>query len=106
MIGDTWGIRRPFQVAFCSFLISALYVRVALPYIASESMSDGKKPAVKGFGAFLAPLKVLVPQRLALVGGRVTKHYGVLFLCCGVFLGVVSESKTEAHLDGFNTDCK
>ncbi|KAK0638947.1 major facilitator superfamily domain-containing protein [Cercophora newfieldiana] len=90
MIGDTWGIRRPFQVAFCSFLLSALYVRVALPLIAPESMSDGKKPPVKGIAAFLAPLKVLVPQQRTLQSGRIIKHYGVFFLCCGVFLGVLA----------------
>jgi hypothetical protein len=92
MIGDEWGIKRPFQVAFCSFLLSALYVRTTLPLITPESMSDGKKPPVKGITAFLAPLKVLMPQKIALSSGKVTKHYGVLFLCSGVFLGVVSAS--------------
>ncbi|KAK0614381.1 major facilitator superfamily domain-containing protein [Immersiella caudata] len=90
MIGDEWGIKRPFQVAFCSFLLSACYVRAALPLITPESMSDGKKPPVKGITAFLAPLKVLVPQRLALSSGKIAKHYGVLFLCSGVFLGVLA----------------
>lgn len=90
MIGDAFGIRRPFEVAFCSFLIAAAYVRVALPKITPESMSDGKKPAVKGLGAFVAPLKLLKPQKIALRDGRTVKHRGVLFLCSGVFLGVVS----------------
>lgn len=95
MIGDTWGIKRPFQVAFCSFLLASLYVRVALPAIAPESMSGGQKPAVKGIAAFFAPLKVLMPQRLVLQNGNITKHYGVLFLCSGVFLGVVSTSGSQ-----------
>jgi len=89
MIGDTFGIRRPFEVACCSFLVAAAYVRVGLPRIAPESMSDGKKPAVKGIGAFVAPLKLLKPQLIALRDGRTVKHRGVLFLCSGVFLGVV-----------------
>ncbi|KAK4445137.1 hypothetical protein QBC34DRAFT_413604 [Podospora aff. communis PSN243] len=90
MIGDEWGIKRPFQVAFCSFLLSALYIQATLPLITPESMSDGKKPPVKGITAFLAPLKVLLPQKLALSSGKITKHYGVLFLCSGVFLGVLA----------------
>ncbi|KAK1751022.1 major facilitator superfamily domain-containing protein [Echria macrotheca] len=90
MIGDTWGIRRPFEVAFCSFLISAVYTRFTLPYISPESMSDGKKPAVKGIAAFFAPLKVLAPQNIILPSGKRAKHLGVLFLCLGVFLGVIA----------------
>jgi len=90
MIGDAWGIRRPFEIAFCSFLFSAVYARLTLPYISAESMADGKKPAVKGAAAFFAPLKVLVPQRIILASGKSAKNLGVSFLCLGVFLGVVN----------------
>lgn len=90
MIGDAWGIRRPFEVAFCSFLIATLYVRLALPEIPREAMSDGKRPRPTGLAAFVAPLRVLIPQWLVLPSGQMTKHYGVVFLCAGVFLGVVS----------------
>ncbi|KAK3371071.1 major facilitator superfamily domain-containing protein [Lasiosphaeria ovina] len=90
VIGDTWGIRRPFEVGFCSFLISAVYAHLALPYISPGSMSDGKKPAVRGIGAFFAPLRVLAPQRIRLQGGKTARHHGLLFLCAGVFLGVVA----------------
>ncbi len=93
MIGDTWGIRRPFDVAFYSFLISTLYVRLAMPYIPPEvpSGSDSKQQS-KGLAEFFAPLRVLIPQRLVLESGRSKKHYGVMFLCTGVFLGVVSST--------------
>ena len=90
MIGDAWGIRRPFEVAFCSFLLSTLYVRIAVPYIAPQSLSDGSKPSSKGLAEFLSPLRVLAPQKVFLKTGAVRSHYGVLFLCGGVFLGVVS----------------
>lgn len=89
MIGDTWGIRRPFEVAFCSFLLSTLYVRSAIPYIAASALSSGSK-STKGIAELFAPLRVLAPQKVRLVNGKVKKHYGVLFLCAGVFLGVVS----------------
>ena len=90
MIGDAWGIRRPFEVAFCSFMLATLYVRAAVPYIAAEFLSSGPRPDSKGIAGFLSPLRVLVPQKVFLESGLVRKHYGVLFLCAGVFLGVVS----------------
>jgi hypothetical protein len=90
MIGDAWGIRRPFEVAFYSFLISTMYVRIAIPYIAAESLSSGSKSDSKGLAGFFAPLRVLAPQKVILASGVMKKHYGVVFLCSGVFLGVVS----------------
>lgn len=89
MIGDVWGISRPFEVAFCAFLLSSVYVRVAVPYIAAELLSNGSKPNSKGFTELLSPLRVLAPQKVFLETGATRSHYGVLFLCAGVFLGVV-----------------
>lgn len=89
MIGNAYGIKRPFEVAFVSFLFAATYAALSLPYISPESMSDGKTPAKGGISGFLAPLKVLSPQKIRLQSGLLRNHYGVLFLCCGVFLGVV-----------------
>ncbi|KAL2148874.1 hypothetical protein VTH82DRAFT_1560 [Thermothelomyces myriococcoides] len=90
MIGDTWGIRRPFEVAFFSFLLSTTYVRFALPYVSPESVSGGSKSDSKGIAAFLSPLRVMLPQKVILESGALAKHYGVLFLCAGVFLGVLA----------------
>ncbi|KAK3491129.1 major facilitator superfamily domain-containing protein [Neurospora hispaniola] len=93
MIGDAWGIRRPFEVAFVAFLISTAYVQLALPYVSPESMAGGKKPGSKAKGVaagFFAPLKVLAPQRVRLRSGKEIKHFGVLILCTGVFLGVLA----------------
>lgn len=101
MIGDAVNIRAPFDVAFISFLISALYVRIALPYISPESMSDGNKPSRGGIAGFLAPLRILIPQRLRLANGNLKKHYGVMFLCSGIFLGVVSR---ESYFLGIGID--
>ncbi|EAQ84293.1 hypothetical protein CHGG_10697 [Chaetomium globosum CBS 148.51] len=90
MIGDVWGISRPFEVAFYAFLLSSVYVRVAVPYIAAESLSSGSKTKSKGFAELLSPLRVLVPQKVLLETGVSMNHYGVLFLCAGVFLGVLA----------------
>ncbi|KAM0314342.1 hypothetical protein ACHAPQ_011837 [Fusarium lateritium] len=90
MIGDAIDIRAPFDVAFVSFILSGIYVWMALPYISPESMSSGGKPGQQGVSGFLAPLKILTPQKLRLADGRVKKHLGVIFLCSGIFLGVLA----------------
>ncbi|KAI6765697.1 hypothetical protein HG530_006767 [Fusarium avenaceum] len=90
MIGDAIDIRAPFDVAFVSFILAGIYVWMALPYISPESMSNGGKPGQQGVSGFLAPLKILTPQKLRLADGRVKKHLGVIFLCSGIFLGVLA----------------
>lgn len=94
MIGDRYGIQSPFLTAFCLFCFASVYARMTLPYISPESLTDGKKTNTNGVSGFLAPLKVLAPQRLQVHSGKIRKHYGVFFLCCGIFLGVVSISGT------------
>lgn len=89
MIGDTYGIRKPFETAFCSFLVATVYVQLCLPYIPPEQISQSRSTE-KGIKGFFTPLKVLAPQTIRLRNGQVKKHYGVFFLCCGVFTGVVS----------------
>lgn len=91
MIGDAIEIRAPFDVAFVSFLVAAVYVRACLPYIPPESVGDGTKQRKGGISGFLAPLKILYPQHLRLADGRTKKHYGVIFLCSGIFLAVVRQ---------------
>ncbi|KID82831.1 Major facilitator superfamily transporter [Metarhizium guizhouense ARSEF 977] len=90
MIGDAIDIRAPFDVAFVSFLVSCAYAYFCLPYIAPESMSSAVKPGEKDTGGFLAPLRILLPQRLRHPNGKITRHFGVIFLCAGIFLGVLA----------------
>lgn len=90
MIGGVFGIQRPFEVAFLCFLLATMYARIALPYIAPEATLDSQTIS-RGPSGFFSPLKILLPQRIRLQSGQIAKHYGVLLLCCGVFLGVVSQ---------------
>ncbi|KAK7697765.1 hypothetical protein SLS64_013239 [Diaporthe eres] len=92
MVGDAFGIRMPFQVACVLFLFATLYSRTVIPYISPESLSDGKKSKAKGIKGFLAPLKILAPQRIRFMDGHVANHFGVFFLCCGIFLAVLATS--------------
>lgn len=89
MIGDRFGIRSPFLTAFVLFCGASAYARTALPYIAPDAMTDGKARP-KGVAGFLAPLRVLAPQKIQLAAtGTIRNHYGVFFLCVGIFFGVV-----------------
>ncbi|PFH57709.1 hypothetical protein XA68_14672 [Ophiocordyceps unilateralis] len=94
IIGDAVDIRAPFDVAFVTFLVAALYARFALPFLAPDAVADGKRPRRRrrrALAGFLAPLRILAPQRLRLRHRRREKsHYGVIFLCCGIFIGVVA----------------
>ena len=99
MIGDAIDIQAPFDVAFVFFLVSMVYARFAIPYIPTELTSKDKDASQTGISGFLAPLRVLAPQRLRMADGRVTKHYGVIFLCCGIFVGVVSSAQIVALLN-------
>ncbi|KAL2885472.1 major facilitator superfamily transporter [Ceratocystis lukuohia] len=87
-IGNIFGVQMPFRVAFVSFLISSLYSRISLPYIAPGSMSGARTGPVNT-GLF-APLRILRPQVARLANGRLVKHWGVAILCAGIFAGVVA----------------
>lgn len=97
MIGDAIDIRAPFDIACITFLIACVYVRFGLPYISPESMSN-KKPGRQGIAGFFAPLKILVPQRMRSANGSIKKHYGVIILCAGIFLGVVRSNACKPHI--------
>ncbi|KAL7947073.1 major facilitator superfamily domain-containing protein [Trichoderma barbatum] len=90
MIGDAIGIRAPFDFAFVTFLLSCVYIHFALPYISPDSMSSKKKPGQQGIASFFAPLKILAPQRVRTSTGSIKKHYGIIILCAGIFLGVLA----------------
>jgi hypothetical protein len=98
MIGDAIDIRAPFDVAFISFLVSGTYAYFCLPYIAPGSMSSATKPGQKETGGLLAPLRLMLPQRLRRPSGNVTRHFGVIFLCAGIFLGVVRHLTSSASV--------
>ncbi|KAH7307984.1 major facilitator superfamily domain-containing protein [Stachybotrys elegans] len=89
MIGDYFGIRGPFDVAFVAFLLSALYAQLALPYLPPPASNTEQKSG-KGSTGMLGPLRILVPRSLQLANGKLTKHYGLTILCLGIFFGVLA----------------
>lgn len=96
IIGSHLGLQAPFDMAFISFIVAGIFARLALPYIPPEALARKGASAKKNSG-FLAPLKVLVPQRLRLKSGKYAKHYAVAILCAGIFTGVVSKTSQQAY---------
>lgn len=95
---------RPFQTAFFFFCFASLYARLAMPYIAPETLVD-KHAASRsgGLASFFQPLRVLLPQKIRLFSGRIANHYGVFFLCFGNFLGVLATSYAPILLQMYAT---
>ncbi|KAI0407570.1 major facilitator superfamily transporter [Xylaria palmicola] len=102
VLGDVYGIRRPFEVAFFLYVISTLYGAFSLPGKASAATSDQKQPG-HGLNAFFAPLKVIVPHRYRLESGAVIKNYGLIFLALGIFLGVFASGYAPLLLQMYGT---
>lgn len=88
--GDAFGVRRPFEVSTVLFVLSAIYSALFIPFIDPKSLSSGDSRNTSGLSTVLAPFKVLMPQRIRLENGRVSRHFGVTFLALGVFLGVLA----------------
>lgn len=105
IVGDTYGIVRPFQTAFFLFIFASLFARYAMPYISPESLSNPNAKTTRkgGLAGFFEPLKVLLPQKIRLHSGRIANHYGVFFLCCGVFLGVLATGYAPTLLQMYAT---
>lgn len=91
LVGDAFGIRRPFEVASVLFSLSSLYAALFIPYIDPKTFSNGNDTKPTGLKTLYAPFKVLMPQKIRLSGSeRVTRHAGITFLALGVFLGVLA----------------
>ncbi|KAI1350693.1 major facilitator superfamily transporter [Xylaria sp. FL0043] len=101
-LGDLYGIRRPFEVAFFLYVVSTLYGAVFLPINTCAEAVDQKQPA-RGLHAFFAPLKVIVPHRYRLESGNVIKNYGLIFLALGIFLGVFASGYAPLLLQMYAT---
>lgn len=88
--GDAFGVRRPFEVSTILFVLSAIYSALFIPFIDPKLLSAGDSQSSSGLSTVLAPFKVLMPQRIRLENGRVSRNFGITFLALGVFLGVLA----------------
>ncbi|KAM0278587.1 hypothetical protein ACHAQH_005061 [Verticillium albo-atrum] len=87
LLGDLFGIRSPFTVAVGCFIVATIYGALFMPTspVKDDEAADTTSKAASGM---FSPLGILIPQRYRLASGKVTKHYGLVFLALGVFFGV------------------
>ncbi|KAI1341143.1 major facilitator superfamily transporter [Xylariaceae sp. FL0016] len=93
ILAERFGNKTPFAVAAVAFTLCCAYCVLCVPYVDPKTLSAGdedKGPQAKGLGALLGPLRILGPRRMRLGDGRVVKHYGLLFLALGIFMGVLA----------------
>ncbi|TGJ79419.1 hypothetical protein E0Z10_g9345 [Xylaria hypoxylon] len=102
VLGDLYGIRRPFEVAFFLYVVSTLYGALFLPTKTSTEASD-RKHSSRGLNGFFAPLKVIAPHKYRLESGSVIKNYGLIFLALGIFLGVFASGYAPLLLQMYAT---
>ncbi|KAJ0161130.1 hypothetical protein CTA2_6717 [Colletotrichum tanaceti] len=87
VLGDVLGISSPFITAVGCFAVTTIYGAILWP--ASPGLSDETaSKTTPGASGFLAPIKILMPQKYRLESGKVVKNYGLVFLALGIFFGV------------------
>ncbi|KAF3810635.1 hypothetical protein GCG54_00013877 [Colletotrichum gloeosporioides] len=105
IVGDIWGITRPFEIATILFASSSLYSSMFIPYIdpRTPGIAGGTSTKRQGWSRWLGALRVIAPKRLRLEDGRPTKHYGIAFLALGVFLGVLATGYAPILIQLYST---
>ncbi|CAJ2502987.1 Uu.00g103810.m01.CDS01 [Anthostomella pinea] len=102
ILGDIYGIRRPFEAAFFLYVASTIYGALFMPNKTADDAKDQKQGS-RGISGFFAPLKVIVPHRYRLESGNVIKNYGLIFLALGLFLGVFATGYAPILLQMYAT---
>lgn len=102
VLSDTFDIVTPFRVAAVCFLLSTLYVFLALPHVPLNKALEAK--AAKSLSTFFDPLKMFVPRKWRLPSGKIQTEYGILFVGVGVFLGILATGYIPVLLQMYATD--
>ncbi|KAF7549532.1 hypothetical protein G7Z17_g6324 [Cylindrodendrum hubeiense] len=103
VVGDTWGIRRPFEIAAVLFTLSSVYSALFIPYIDPKTLTDTGSRKQQGWGKLFGAVKVLTPKALRLEDGRRVNHYGITFLALGVFMGVLATGYAPILIQMYST---
>ncbi|GKT71320.1 major facilitator superfamily transporter [Colletotrichum tofieldiae] len=87
VLGDVFGIVSPFVTAVGCFAVVTAYGAIFWP-ASPEQSDEAATKTTPGASGFLAPIKVLMPQKYRLESGKVVRNYGLVFLALGIFFGV------------------
>ncbi|GJD01346.1 major facilitator superfamily transporter [Colletotrichum higginsianum] len=88
VLGDVFGISSPFITAVGCFAVTTIYGAILWP-ASPEQSDEAASKTTPGASGFLAPIKVLMPQKYRLESGKVVRNYGLVFLALGIFFGVI-----------------
>lgn len=103
VVGDAFGILAPFRMTLLLFLLSCLYVALALPSIPADKETGHGKEKTVGFKRFFGPLHIFAPQKWTLRDGRTSRQYGALMLGIGVFLAITATGYINTLLQMYAT---
>lgn len=103
LLSDLISTIAPFRVTLALFCISTAYVFFSLPNLPS-SMTHDQLTKSASISAFFEPLRMFVPRKWILEGGRVKTEYGVLLLGAGTFCAVLATGYIPVLLQMFATD--
>ncbi|KAI5481252.1 asteroid-like protein [Pseudohyphozyma bogoriensis] len=90
VVADTLGPAAPFICALTLLIFSTFISQFWLPYVPPTPPASGASSGV--IASFLAPLTVFVPRVVGTTAGGRKRHYGVLILGFGGFMGVLATS--------------
>lgn len=89
LLSDAFGVPAPFEVTLVLFIVSCIYIAIALPSVPLHLTPENEKKS-RSLLAFFEPLKMFVPRKWVLENGRVQREYGVLLLGVGASLAVLA----------------
>lgn len=102
LLGDAFGIIAPFRITLILFLLSSIYVLLALPSIPPEKDIVALQEST-GFKRFIGPLHIFAPQKWILQDGRTSTQFGTLTLGTGVFLAILATGYIPTLLQMYST---
>ena len=102
LLSDSFGILAPFRVTLALFLISSIYVLLALPWIAPNKAVVSRSS--KGLARFFGPLKTFIPQKWIMRDGHIRREYGALVLGAGTFFGILATGYVPTLVQLYSTD--
>ena len=104
IVGETWGIQKPFEIAALLFVVSSIFAAVFIPYIDPVSISKDAPSRNEGiWHRILGGLKVLAPRTTISSTGILRKEFGITFLALGVFLGVLATGYAPILIQMYST---
>lgn len=89
LLSDAFGVPAPFEVTLILFIVSCIYIAIALPSVPLHLTPENEKKS-RSLWSFFEPLKMFVPRKWMLENGRVKKEHGVLLLGVGASLAVLA----------------